>query len=47
MLITSATEGGWRLFSPRLSVSRMSQKVVDGFGRNVVDKLGVCQGRID
>ena len=25
----------------------MSQKVVDGFGRHLVDRLGVPQGRID
>ena len=43
---------GWRLcFHPFLfvclSVSRISQNVVDGFGRNLVDRLGVWQGWID
>ena len=30
-----------------LSVSRISQNVMDGFRRNLVDRLGVYQGRID
>ena len=32
------------MFSPRLSVSKISEKVMDGFGRNFVDRLGwVCE----
>ena len=41
---TSATKGGSRLcFHPGLfvSVNMTSQKVVDGFGQNLVDRLGV------
>ena len=51
---TSATEGGRKLyFHPCLSVClwlfvcSISQKVVDGFGLNLVDMLGVWQGRTD
>ena len=46
-VITSASKGGQRLFSARLSVSRISQKVVDGFWRYWVDRLDVRQGWLD
>ena len=52
--VITSTTGGWTLFSPLfvclfvcLFVSRISQKVVDGFGQNYVDRLSVSQERID
>ena len=30
-----------------LPVSRIPQRVMEGLGLNLVDKLGACQGRID
>ena len=42
--VTSNTEGGWQLFSPLsgwLSVNKISQKVVDGFRWNLVERLGM------
>ena len=45
VIFTSATEGGWKLcLHPCLSVSRISQNVMNGFRQNLVDKLGVWQG---
>ena len=50
MLVTSATEGGWRLrihpcLCVCLSVSRMSQKVMDRFGQNLVERMSVWHER--
>ena len=42
--ITSSTEGGWRfVFTSGLLVSEqdISQKVMDGFDRNLLDRLDV------
>ena len=40
-------DGGYVFTSVCLSVSRISQKVMDGFIRNLVKWLGVWKGRID
>ena len=48
-IFTSTTKGeGGYVFPPFcLFVYRISQKVVDEFGQNLVDRLDVSQGRID
>ena len=49
-LVTSTTKGGRRLFSSLcfcLLVNRISQKVVDGYCRYLVDSLGTWHGRND
>ena len=47
-LVPSATEGGWRLcIHQSLSASRMSQKVVDGFGWKFVGRCVTRTNRLD
>ena len=40
-------DGGYVFTPVCLSVSSTSQKVMDGFGQNLVDRLGAWRGRID
>ena len=40
-------DGGYVFTRVCLSVNRISQKVVDGFGWNLVDRLDVWEGRIN
>ena len=49
-VITSATKDGGYVFTPfclSVFLYRISQKVVDKFGRNLLDRLGVSEGQID